>query len=108
MTLDGINFMEKTKINLEFIENTKKAGIFPVRQRTTKILTKGFKWNFGNEKSMVGGVEHPEREIIEYGGKLSCSNKIESLNDIYVDATEPVLITIELKKNNVLMKKEKY
>uniref|UniRef100_A0A914MWU8 Thiamine diphosphokinase n=1 Tax=Meloidogyne incognita TaxID=6306 RepID=A0A914MWU8_MELIC len=113
MTLDGINFMVmippgKTKINLEFIENTKKAGIFPVRQRTTKILTKGFKWNFGNEKSMVGGVEHPEREIIEYGGKLSCSNKIESLNDIYVDATEPVLITIELKKNNVLIKKEKY
>uniref|UniRef100_A0A915M5M6 Thiamine diphosphokinase n=1 Tax=Meloidogyne javanica TaxID=6303 RepID=A0A915M5M6_MELJA len=85
MTLDGINFMVmippgKTKINLEFIENTEKAGIFPVRQRTTKILTKGFKWNFGNEKSMVGGVEHPEREIIEYGGKLSCSNKIEVKN----------------------------
>uniref|UniRef100_A0A1I8B0U0 Thiamine diphosphokinase n=1 Tax=Meloidogyne hapla TaxID=6305 RepID=A0A1I8B0U0_MELHA len=113
MALDGINFLVmmppgKTKINLELIENTNKAGILPVRQRTTKVLTKGFKWNLGNEKSMTGGVEHPEREIIEYGGKLSCSNKIESLNDIYVDTTEPVLVTIELKKaNNVLVKKEK-
>ncbi|KAF7635224.1 hypothetical protein Mgra_00005339, partial [Meloidogyne graminicola] len=112
MALDGINFIlmippGKTIINLELIENTNKSGILPIRQKTTKLLTKGFKWNFGNEKSLIGGIEHPERELIEYGGKCSCSNKIENLNNLYIDTTEPVILTIELMKSNKILKNEK-
>jgi hypothetical protein len=62
------------------MEYTGKSGILPMRQRATKVFTKGFQWNLGKKQ----GEQQNEPEAIEFGTKLSCSNQIQVVKNVFI------------------------
>ena len=64
------------------------CGLIPIGNKVNNIITKGLKWNLNNES-------------LEFGTRISTSNKINDNNDdIIIETSECLLWTCDINFSN--------